>query len=70
MIGNIVKKEFKELFTISTLIPIVVVAIVFGFIGFRILPLKDSEIRGGVSPTQMSKEDVSEQILDPLGRKR
>jgi ABC-2 type transport system permease protein len=33
MIGNIVKKEFEELFTISTLIPIVVVAIVFGSMG-------------------------------------
>jgi len=33
MIGNIVKKEFKELFTISTLLPIVVVAIVFASVG-------------------------------------
>jgi len=33
MIGNIVKKEFKELFTLSTLLPIVVVALVFGFVG-------------------------------------
>ncbi|MFO7772340.1 MAG: ABC transporter permease [Dehalococcoidia bacterium] len=33
MIGNIVKKEFKELFTISTLLPIVVIAIVFGSMG-------------------------------------
>jgi len=33
MIGNIVKKEFKELFTLSTLIPIVVIAIVFAFVG-------------------------------------
>jgi len=33
MIGNIIKKEFKELFTISTLIPIVVVAIVFASVG-------------------------------------
>jgi ABC-2 type transport system permease protein len=33
MIGNIVKKEFKELFTIATLIPIVVIAIVFGLVG-------------------------------------
>ena len=33
MIGNIVKKEFKELFTISTLLPIVFVALVFGFVG-------------------------------------
>ena len=33
MIGNIVKKEFKELLTLSTLIPMVVIAIVFGFVG-------------------------------------
>lgn len=33
MIGNIIKKEFKELFTLSTLIPIVVIAIVFAFVG-------------------------------------
>jgi len=33
MIGNIVKKEFKELFTLSTLIPIVVIAIVFASVG-------------------------------------
>jgi len=33
MIGNIIKKEFKELFTLSTLLPIVVIAIVFGFVG-------------------------------------
>jgi len=33
MLGNIIKKEFKELFTISTLLPIVVVALVFGFVG-------------------------------------
>jgi ABC-2 type transport system permease protein len=33
MIGNIIKKEFKELFTISTLIPMVVIAIVFASVG-------------------------------------
>jgi ABC-2 type transport system permease protein len=33
MIGNIIKKEFKELFLISTLLPIVVIAIVFGSMG-------------------------------------
>jgi ABC-2 type transport system permease protein len=33
MIGNIIKKEFKELFLISTLLPIVVIAIVFGSVG-------------------------------------
>ena len=33
MIGNIVKKEFKELFVLSTIIPIVVIAIVYGSVG-------------------------------------
>jgi len=33
MIRNIVKKEFKELFTLSTLLPVVVIAIVFGSVG-------------------------------------
>ena len=33
MIGNIVKKEFKELFTLATLIPLVVIAMVFAFVG-------------------------------------
>jgi len=33
MIGNIIKKEFKELFVLSTILPIVVIAIVFGSVG-------------------------------------
>ena len=33
MIGNIIKKEFKELFVLSTIIPVVVVAIVYGSVG-------------------------------------
>jgi ABC-2 type transport system permease protein len=33
MIGNIIKKEFKELFVLSTILPIVVIAIVFGLVG-------------------------------------
>jgi ABC-2 type transport system permease protein len=33
MIGNIIKKEFKELFLVSTMLPIVVIAIVFGSMG-------------------------------------
>jgi ABC-2 type transport system permease protein len=33
MIGNIVKKEFKELFVLSTILPIVVIAVVFGSVG-------------------------------------
>jgi len=42
MIGNIVKKEFKELFTISTLLPMVVIAIVFGSVGQMIGSVGDS----------------------------
>ncbi len=33
MIGNIIKKEFKELFVLSTILPIVVIAVVFGLVG-------------------------------------
>jgi ABC-2 type transport system permease protein len=33
MLGNIIKKEFKELFTLAGLIPIVVIAVVFGLVG-------------------------------------
>jgi ABC-2 type transport system permease protein len=33
MIGNIVKKEFKELFVLSTILPIVIIAIEFGSVG-------------------------------------
>jgi ABC-2 type transport system permease protein len=36
MTGNIIKKEFKELFTISAVLPIVVIAIVFGSMGHMI----------------------------------
>jgi ABC-2 type transport system permease protein len=42
MIGNIIKKEFKELFTIGTLIPIVVIAIVFAFVGQSIGNVQES----------------------------
>jgi ABC-2 type transport system permease protein len=33
VIGNIIKKEFKELFVLSTILPIVVIAIVFASVG-------------------------------------
>jgi ABC-2 type transport system permease protein len=33
VIGNIIRKEFKELFTPTTLLPMVVIAIVFGLVG-------------------------------------
>ena len=46
MIGNIIKKEFKELFVLSTLIPIIVVAVVFGSVGQMI---------GGIGETMEEK---------------
>jgi ABC-2 type transport system permease protein len=46
MIGNIIKKEFKELFVLSTLIPIIVVAVVFGSVGQTI---------GGIGETMEEK---------------
>ncbi|MFU8796328.1 MAG: ABC transporter permease [Dehalococcoidia bacterium] len=42
MIGNIVRKEFKELFTLSTLLPMVVVAIVYGSVGQMIGSIGES----------------------------
>jgi ABC-2 type transport system permease protein len=42
MIGNIIKKEFKELFLISTLLPIVVIAIVFGSVGNMVGNVQES----------------------------
>lgn len=42
MIGNIIKKEFKELFILSTLIPIVVIAIVFASVGQMIGGVEES----------------------------
>jgi ABC-2 type transport system permease protein len=42
MIGNIVKKEFKELFVLSTILPIVVIAIVYGSAGSMIGNVQES----------------------------
>lgn len=42
MIGNIIKKEFKELFVLSTILPIVVIAIVFGSVGNMIGNVQES----------------------------
>ncbi|MDY7018641.1 MAG: ABC transporter permease, partial [Chloroflexota bacterium] len=36
MIRNIIKKEFKELLTLSTLLSMVVIAVMFGFVGVMI----------------------------------
>jgi ABC-2 type transport system permease protein len=42
MIGNIIKKEFKELFVLSTILPIVVIAIVYGSVGNMIGNVQES----------------------------
>jgi ABC-2 type transport system permease protein len=42
MIGNIVKKEFKELFVLSTILPVVVIAIVYGSAGNMIGNVQES----------------------------
>jgi ABC-2 type transport system permease protein len=42
MIGNIIKKEFKELFIVSTILPIVVIAIVYGSVGNLIGNVQES----------------------------
>lgn len=42
MISNIVKKEFKELFVLSTILPIVVIAIVYGSAGNMIGNVQES----------------------------
>jgi ABC-2 type transport system permease protein len=48
MIGNIIKKEFKELFTLGTLIPIVVIAVVFGLVGQSIANIGETMEEGPV----------------------
>lgn len=42
MIRNIIKKEFRELFTLSTVLSMVVIAVIFGFVGMMV---GDIEVR-------------------------
>jgi ABC-2 type transport system permease protein len=67
MIGNIIKKEFKELFILSTLIPIVVIAIVYGSVGQMIgnvgETMKEKPIIGIVDMDDGNLSDVATSVL-------
>ncbi len=67
MIGNIVKKEFKELFVVSTIIPIVVIAIVYGAVGNMIgnigETMKEKPVIGIVDMDDGNSSDIAMSIL-------
>jgi ABC-2 type transport system permease protein len=67
MIGNILKKEFKELFTLSTLLPIVVVAIVFASVGQMIgsigETMEDKPVIGIVDRDDGDFSDIAMSVL-------
>ncbi|MGA2467639.1 MAG: hypothetical protein ABSH06_25245 [Thermodesulfobacteriota bacterium] len=67
MIGNIIKKEFKELFLISTLLPIVVIAIVFGSVGNMIgnvgETMKEKPVIGIVDMDVGNFSDIAMSVL-------
>ena len=67
MIGNIIKKEFKELFTLSTLLPIVVIAIVFGLVGQSIGNIGESmEEKPVIGIVDMDDGDFSDIAMSVL----
>ncbi|MDH4268794.1 MAG: ABC transporter permease, partial [Dehalococcoidia bacterium] len=67
MIGNIIKKEFKELFVLSTLIPIVVIAIVYGSVGNMIgsvgETIKEKPVIGIVDMDDGNFSDIAMSVL-------
>ncbi len=67
MIGNIIKKEFKELFLLSTLLPIVVIAIVFGSVGNMIgnvgETMKEKPVIGIVDMDDGNFSDIAMSVL-------
>ena len=70
MIGNIIKKEFKELFTIATLIPIIVIAIVFGLVGQSIGNIGERmEEKPVVGVVDMDDGDFSTVAMSVLAEK-
>ena len=70
MIGNIVKKEFKELFTLATLIPLVVIAIVFGLVGQTIGNIGETmEEKPVIGIVDMDDGDFSDIAMSVLTEK-
>jgi ABC-2 type transport system permease protein len=67
MIGNIIKKEFKELFVLSTLIPIVVIAIVYGSVGQMIgnvgETMEEKPVMGIVDMDDGNFSDIAMSVL-------
>ncbi|NYZ76257.1 ABC transporter permease, partial [Candidatus Micrarchaeota archaeon] len=67
MIGNIVKKEFKELFILSTILPIVVIAIVYGSVGQMIgnvgETIKEKPVIGIVDMDDGNFSDIAMSVL-------
>jgi ABC-2 type transport system permease protein len=70
MIGNIIKKEFKELFTIATLIPLVVITIVFGLVGQSIGNIGETmEEKPVIGIVDMDDGDFSDITMSVLTEK-
>jgi len=70
VIGNIVKKEFKELFTLATLIPIIVIAIVFASVGQSIGSIGERlEEKPVVGIVDMDDGDFSDIAMSVLTEK-
>jgi ABC-2 type transport system permease protein len=67
MIGNIIKKEFKELFILSTILPIVVIAIVYGSVGQMIgnvgETIKEKPVIGIVDMDAGDFSDIAMSVL-------
>ena len=67
MIGNIIKKEFKELFVLSTILPIVVIAIVYGSVGQTIgnfqERIKEKPVIGIVDMDGGNLSDIAMSVL-------
>jgi len=70
MLGNIIKKEFKELFTFGTLIPLVVIAIVFGLVGQSIGNIEERmEEKPVIGIVDMDDGDFSDIAMSVLTEK-
>ncbi len=71
MIGNIVKKEFKELFVLSTIIPILVIAVVYGSVGNMIgnigETMKEKPIIGIVDMDDGDFSDIAVSVFTGRG---
>jgi ABC-2 type transport system permease protein len=67
VIGNIIKKEFKELFTLATILSIVVIAVIFGFVGVMIsgmgVQIEEKPVIGVVDADHSDLSNIATSIL-------